>query len=163
MPTRHGVLREGAVAGILGGTAVDLWFFVVDLAAGAPLFTPVALGAALFGLDPGPGARRLQLLLVAGYTVFHYAAFLAVGLLAAGLLHLADREPALLALYFILFEVLELGFHGMVAILHETRLLDGLEWYQIALGNLVASALMGSYLWYSHPVLRHGLRHALSH
>jgi hypothetical protein len=163
MPTRSSMLREGAFTGLLGGSAVSLWFLVVDLIAGTPLFTPSTLGAALFGFQPIPTGWGWVMLLVAGYTVFHYAAFVLVGVGAALLLLLAEREPALLVLLFLLFEVLEVGFYGLVAILHETRLLRGLAWYQIAGGNLVASGVMGSHLWHAHPALRFRLGPSLSH
>lgn len=41
-------LREGVTVGLIGAAIVMLWFFLVDLAAGAPLRTPALLGAALF-------------------------------------------------------------------------------------------------------------------
>jgi hypothetical protein len=157
------VLREGLITGLLGGSSVALWFLIVDAVAGVPLFTPTTLGAALFGVDADALAPGSALLLVAGYTVFHYAAFIAVGCLAAALLHLAEQQPEVLALLVVLFVIIEMGFYGLVAALNATRLLNGLEWYQIALGNLLASVLMGTYLWRAHPELRAGLDRALSH
>lgn len=163
MWTRHGVLREGLITGLLGGSGVALWFLVVDAVAGVPLFTPSTLGAALFAQDVDSLSPLGSLLVVAGYTVFHYAAFVAVGCLAVVLVHLSERQPEVLALFFILFVMIEMGFYGLVAVFSATRLLNGLEWYQIALGNLLATFLMGSYLWRTHPALRAGLGDALSH
>lgn len=162
MPQRHSTLREGFFTGILGASTVAVWFLIVDTVAGAPLFTPTMLGAALFRVDPEAITPQVALLLVAGYTVFHFAAFIAVGTLAVFLLDLAERQPALLALFVVFFVVFQTGFYGMVAVLHEVRLLNGLEWYQIAIGNLLASVVMGSYLWYSHPALRSDLQDALT-
>jgi len=34
----HSIVREGAIAGFLGATAVAIWFFIVDLIAGRALF-----------------------------------------------------------------------------------------------------------------------------
>ena len=51
----HSIVREGLIAGFLGATAVAVWFFVVDLIGGRPLFTPNALGEGLlsiFGRSP---------------------------------------------------------------------------------------------------------------
>jgi len=163
MQNRHGVLREGLVTGLLGGSGVALWFLLVDAVAGAPLYTPTALGAALFALDPEALSPVASLLVIAGYTAFHYAAFVAVGCVAVLLIHLAEKQPEVLALFLILFVVMEMGFYGLVAAFSATRLLNGLEWYQIALGNLLATLLMGSYLWRTHPALRTGFGDALSH
>ena len=60
----------------------------------------------------------------------------------------------------ILFVAIELGFYGVVAMLQET-VLGNFAWYQILAGNLLAAALMGTYLWRSHPLLKRGLVSAL--
>src|SRR5882762_1407241 len=43
----HPLLAQGLVTGLIGAGVVALWFFALDLAAGHPLRTPAALGAAL--------------------------------------------------------------------------------------------------------------------
>ena len=91
----HSVLREGAVAGAIGATAVAVWFFIVDLIGGRPLFTPQILGAGLmsvFGQSPEPAAVN-----VIAYTIFHYAVFILVGMLAVFLVHAGERRPSVLA------------------------------------------------------------------
>ena len=72
------------LVGLAGAVAVALWFFVYDLAEGTPFRTPALLGAALFeGLrDP---AALTTLALVLEYTAVHGLAFLAFGLVSAGL------------------------------------------------------------------------------
>jgi hypothetical protein len=159
MPTQsHSIVREGMVAGVLGATAVAVWFFIVDLIGGRPLFTPRVLGEGLLSVfGRSPEAEVTQ---VIAYTVFHYAIFLLVGLLAAVLVHAGERRPSVLAGSMILFVAFELGFHGLVALLQET-VLGNLAWYQILAGNLLAAALMGTYLWRAHPALRKGLVSAL--
>src|SRR5687768_8301919 len=159
MPTKsHSILREGAVAGVIGATAVAVWFFVVDMVGGRPLFTPQVLGQGLlsiFGSSPEPAAVN-----VIAYTIFHYVAFSLVGILAVFLIHTGERMPSVLAGSLILFVAIELGFYGMVALLQET-VLGNFAWYQILAGNLLAAALMGTYLWRSHPLLKRGLVSAL--
>lgn len=162
MAVRSRVLREGCVSGVLGASVVALWFLLVDTLAGAPFFTPTMLGAALLRVDPATAAPGLAFGLVAAYTVFHFAAFLGVGTLAAFLIQAAEREPALFAAFFIFFVVFQTGFYGLVAVLNAVQLLHGMEWYQIAVGNLLASAVMGGYLWHAHPALKPGLADALS-
>src|SRR6185312_9338611 len=98
---RTPALREGVTVGLIGAAIVMLWFFIVDLAAGAPLRTPALLGAALFDgarvAVVSPTAR-----LVVGYTAVHLVGFMAMGLGVAGLFALAEREKRVLALLFML-------------------------------------------------------------
>jgi hypothetical protein len=154
----HSVVREGVVAGVLGATAVAVWFFIVDLIGGRALFTPTTLGAGLlsiFGRSPEP-----QVMNVIAYTIFHYAVFILVGIIAVILVHAGERSPSVLAGSMILFVAIELGFYGMVAMLEET-VLGNLAWYQILAGNLLAAVLMGTYLWRGHPAMKDGLVRAL--
>ena len=164
---RRSVYQEGIIAGLLGATAVALWFLVVDMFAGRPLHTPEILGRALLGVfgreragvtDAGDDSA---LLVVAVYTVFHYAAFILVGILAAAVVRAGEREPSLLAGALILFVAFEIGFYGITALLSETDALGNLAWYQIGLANLVAALVMGVYLWRSNPALGRTLDHAL--
>ena len=154
----HSIVREGVVAGFLGATAVAVWFFVVDLIAGRPLYTPTILGEGLisiFGKSPEAPAVN-----VIWYTIFHYAAFTLVGIIAVILVHAGERMPSVLAGSMILFVAIELGFYGLVALLQES-VLGNFAWYQILAGNLLAALLMGTYLWRSHPAMREGLVRAL--
>ncbi len=147
------VIREGGIAGILGGLAVAGWFFFVDLAQDRVLYTPGALGSALFGGAATPEAVRVTASTVLGYTAVHFAGYIAMGLVFAALVTQAEKRPPLLmglVLLFITFETLLLG---MVAIL-AAWLLDVLAWWSIALSNIVAAGIMAVYLWRSHPRLR---------
>jgi hypothetical protein len=107
-------LREGITVGLIGAAIVMLWFFIVDLAAGAPLRTPALLGAALFD-----GARHADAVtptarLVVGYTALHLAGFVALGLGVVGLVALAERETRVLALIFMFGCCLAVVFLSMV-------------------------------------------------
>ncbi len=157
----HPVLREGVIAGLIGATAVALWFLVVDVIAGEPLFTPATLGRALLSVLGPATAGETVLGAVIVYTIFHYAAFIAVGLIAAVVVQVAETEPSVLAGFLILFVVFELAFHGFVALLQHTTPLGDLAWYQVLAGNLLAATAMGTYLWKMHPALREELRHAM--
>jgi len=159
----RGVLREGAATGLLGAAGVAAWFLVIDTVAGHPLFTPDALGRMLFaplGAHPAPGGIHPGI--VAGYTLFHCAVFVGVGLLAALLVRVAERQPVVLALFVVLFAIIEMGFYGLTAVLDTTGVLGGMAWWQVAGGNLVATALMGAYLWRRHPALAPEIDLALS-
>lgn len=158
---RHTILTDGVAAGVLGATSVAAWFLTIDLLLEHPFFTPLVLGRALFRLF-GPGALTAPAVpIVFGYTVFHYAAFVAAGLLVAAIVRLAEDEPTVLAGALILFVVFEVGFHALLSTFRAFPVLGELAWYTVAIGNLLAAAVMGTYMWRTHPALREELRMAL--
>lgn len=154
-----GLLREGITAGVLGALAVALWFVLVDVVAGRPLYTPALLGAIVAG-DGDPelvaeGGRRLTF--AALYTPIHFLVFSIFGVIVAALVRQAARVPSIAILLFLVFVAFEVAFAGAVAML-EQGVLGGLAWSQVLVGNLVAAAVMGAYLLRRHP-----LRQAWSH
>lgn len=157
------VYRQGITAGCIGATAVAVWFLIVDSIAGRPFFTPSVLGHTLLStfnrsFTVGQESEQLTILF---YTLFHYAAFIVVGILITIMVNAAEKTPSILGGFFILFVAFELGFHGLVALIQQTTALGDLAWYQIMLGNLVAAVAMGTYLLRKHPELREEMRHAL--
>lgn len=157
----HPLLHDGIVAGLIGASCIAVWFLVVDLIGGHPFFTPATLGRDLLGvLGPGAdGDGAVMAVLV--YTVFHVAAFMLVGLVAALIVSLARREPSILLGFVVLFVATEVGFYGYVGLMREVSDLGRLAWYQVMLGNLVAAAAMGYYFWRTHRELGDEFRHSL--
>jgi len=141
---RRSVLREGIVAGLIGAAVVALWFFVYDLARGRPFHTPSLLGAFVFyGADtPAPAEPALGAIL--GYTVLHGLAFIAFGVIAASLMAVSEREPALFVGFIILFACFEAFFFAMVQVFGLSKTGE-LTWWSVLIGNLLASVAM---LWY---------------
>lgn len=160
--TRNGVVREGVLAGLLGAAGVALWFFVVDLLAGEPFYTPNTLGAAALSMFGDPRPTDTQALHVIVYTIFHVVAFMLVGIIAAAIVRASEREPSVLAGALILFVAIQVLFYGFTALLAQRELLGRLAWYQVWAANLVAAVLMGTYLWRAHPALGRGLSQALA-
>lgn len=149
----HGAIRDGIVAGILGGVAVAVWFFLLDLVLGRLLYTPAALGSALFHGATTTADVQVTAATVLGYTAVHFAGFILVGIVFAALVIRAEKSPPLLmglALLFVTFETLLLGLVAIVA----AWLLEALAWWSIGVGNLLAAAVMAFYLWRTHPRLR---------
>ena len=155
------VVREGVIAGIIGATCVAVWFFIIDLVAGHPLFTPTTLGQALFSLfRPAPWVAS-PVVAVVGYTIVHYVAFIVVGIVAADVVAWAGRDPALLLGFVLLFVAFEVGFYGFVALLQQASALGSLAWSQVMVGNLISAVAMGLYMWRVHPRLHEQFAHAL--
>lgn len=157
---RHSAIREGIIAGVIGATAVAAWFFIVDIIAGNPFYTPEVLGRGVLSVLGPPGAES-PALVVAFYTLIHYAAFIFIGVLAAAIVHATEKQPSLLAGALILFVAAEVAFYGFTAMLAETDALGTLAWYQIGLANLLAAILMGGYLWRTHPAIGGRLSYVL--
>lgn len=152
----HQIVREGLVAGLVGAVAVAAWFFFFDLTQGRPLFTPAALGSALFLGASTLEAVEISFWTIAGYSVFHIAAFMVVGLVASVIVWQAESTPPFILGAILLFVAFEALFLGLLAVVAEF-LLGPLAWWSIAVGNLLAVAAMGYYLWVKHPGLKAAL------
>lgn len=157
---RHKLMRDGIVAGMLGATAVAVWFLGVDMLYAQPLATPTALGRGLLRLF-GPIDGTSNAMFIVAYTVFHYAAFIAAGLLVSLIVHTAQTHPPVLAGAMMLFVAFELGFYGISSALSESPFLGALGWAQVATGNVIAALVMGVYMWRTHPELKGELAVAL--
>ncbi len=160
MSTTESVTREGARAGIAGALAVAVWFFFVDLIKGHPLATPQALGAALVGVlraneELGPMTH------LAVYTIFHFAAFIVIGIVAAAAVRASDREPSIIAGFLFLFVVMEVGAIGYIYVLSKGSALGNLAWYQVGAANLLSAIVMGKVLLRKHPEAVHRANEAL--
>ena len=157
---RHTIMRDGITAGALGATAVAVWFLGVDMLYAHALATPEALGRGLLRLFGPPGMEG-RMVFVVGYTVFHYIAFIATGLLISVIVHWAQSAPTVLAGAMMLFVAFEIGFYGLSAALQESPFLGALGWAQVGTGNLIAAVVMGTYMWRTHPELKSELSYAL--
>jgi len=153
-------VREGIIAGLIGATSIAIWFLIVDTFEGRPFYTPTVLGIGLLSVF-GPRGDEGAVAQVIAYTIFHYGVFLGIGVLVSYIVHRAEQDDTVLAVALILFVALEAGFYGLVAVLSESRQLGSLAWYQVLVGNLIAAATMGTYVWRTHPELRRELEHAL--
>ena len=157
----HPLLHDGIIAGLIGAAAIAVWFLIVDTIAGHPFRTPAALGNGLLDVFGPTDATDSMLTFVLVYTIFHFGAFMFVGLLAALIVHLAKREPSILLGFVVLFVATEIGFYGFTGLLHEASSLKSLAWYQVMLGNLIAASAMGYYFWHTHRELGDEFRHSL--
>jgi hypothetical protein len=158
---RNSIVRDGIVAGVLGATAVALWFLGVDSLYATPLATPAALGRGLLRLFGPPGGEGMVTFVVA-YTIFHYFAFILAGLIVSIVVHWAQSSPTVLAGALILFVAFEIGFYGISSALAQSPFLGALGWGAVAVGNLIAALVMGAYMWRRHPELASELNWALS-
>jgi hypothetical protein len=149
------VYLEGIRAGLVGASVIALWFLLVDTFAGRPLYTPTVLGAALFHGGAGienESAVTPSLELVAGFTWVHYLVFMLIGIGAARLMALAERNPSLGFGIVLFFAVFEFGFL-LVSMVFAEGVLQRLAWPAVVVGNLLAAVGMGVVLWRGHRQL----------
>jgi hypothetical protein len=153
---QRSVLREGIVAGLIGATVVAVWFLVFDAARGRAFLTPALLGAAVFQGVTSPVGVEVAAGNVVGYTILHGLAFIAFGVIAASVMAVSEREPALFVAFIILFACFEVFFFGVVGALGKS-MLGALVWWAILVGNLLASVAMLWYLFRAHRALPQSL------
>src|SRR5258706_2107618 len=144
------ILREGFIAGCIGAAAVAVWFLVVDLINGQPLFTPAMLGIAVFGGETGSDCVVVEPGRIFGCTMIPVSAFVVVGCVAAALAAEVEYAPSTLFLVIVGFCFFEVGFYILVALLAKP-LLGYLPWWYVAIGNGLAALGMGYFLWRGDP------------
>ncbi|MGH7466856.1 MAG: hypothetical protein ACRENP_02620 [Longimicrobiales bacterium] len=149
----HRIIREGLIAGVVGAVVVAAWFLVIDLVQGRVLFTPAALGSAVFLGARSAADIQVNVPMVLAYTGIHLAAFLGTGFIASALISEAEKDPPMLLGLVLLFVTFEVLFFGLIAIM-ASWLLDSIRWWTILVANLVAAFAMGWYLWKAHPNLQ---------
>jgi hypothetical protein len=139
------ILGDGTMAGVIGASAIALFFLVVDTARREALFTPSVMASALLRGEAPSQTPEIDLSMVAAYSVLHGAAFVAVGILAAWATALRRASVATFTLAIALFAGLELGFLFTCAIV-EPRLLEAVGVAPATVGNLLAAVGMAAYL-----------------
>ncbi len=145
---------EGVVAGTLGAVTVALWFFVIDMFQGQPLYTPTVLATALLSGEPNTtvaGAQAMRLTI--GFTFVHWLLFTALGGFASWMLGVAERNANLAFGILLLFVFMEIGFLAVVAIFAQP-VMQVLSWQMVLIGNLLATAIMGFYFWRRHAHMK---------
>jgi hypothetical protein len=152
MTHHHSLAREATDAGFLGAVAVFLWFLVLDSIAGQPLRTPNLLGQAIVHGDPYavPG---LDFISIVAYSVLHLIGFTLLGFLLVWLVHQAIRQPTVLFALLLGFVMFEVVFVGVAYLVVHAIGADGLTWWSLVIGNLVAILAMGIYLKRHHRII----------
>jgi hypothetical protein len=153
----HPLLSKGLMTGMVGAAVVAVWFFFLDVMAGAPFTTPVALGSALLFGASNADSAALNLGIVAAYTIVHVMAFAVAGVIFVAIAEQIERSPSFLLLAVLTAIVLEAVVVTSLA-LDAQWVLGTLGIWSVFLGNLLAVGAMGWYVWRTHPILRHTLR-----
>jgi hypothetical protein len=148
------VLREGVVAGVIGGAVVACWFLLLDAIRGDPLRTPRFLGSAMLGQTDPVGAML-------SYTIVHGIVFILFGIAGAFLLSGAEARPVFLFPFVMLYMAFEFFFFAVVLILSRWVLAELAGW-AVVVGNLLAGVAMLTYYFQKHRSLAGRVAHALA-
>ncbi|MGH7581971.1 MAG: hypothetical protein ACREL5_01945 [Gemmatimonadales bacterium] len=149
--------REGIITGLLGGAVVALFYFIVDLVRGRVLMTPSVLGEGFILHTPISSTPDTAAILV--YTVFHFGAFIAFGLLLAALVRAS--ETSALARYAVLQVMVAfvLFFYGVLWV--GSEVVRGMfPFIGVLCANILAGAVMWGWLWRHHRALRAAMQRA---
>jgi hypothetical protein len=150
------IYQEGIVAGVLGALTVALWFLVVDMMHGRPFYTPTVLGQVLFGRGVWPATLETMppsLDMVLMFSWVHGLAFAVIGVVAAYLIAVAERNPSLGFGIVLMFVILEACFTVAAMIVAEP-VLRALTWQAILVANFLAAAVIAGYFWLRHPTMQ---------
>jgi len=142
--------KRGIVAGLIGAVVVAVWFFVLDAVAGRPFQTPAALGSSLLFAK---STIEMSARVIIAYCVFHFVAFMLAGLLFVWITERLERRPSFMLfalLFLILGEALALANFATYA----QWGLGSLGVWSVTIANVLAIAVMGWYIWATHPRLR---------
>jgi hypothetical protein len=151
------ILLDGLFTGMIGALAVAIWFLIIDLMNGRPLFTPALLGTVLLhGSQAAAQTIFIAPVEIAAYTAFHFLAFLFVGLALSYLVTLFERFPIMFFVILVLFLCLQVGFFFLNLALG-AQLLGKLSPWSVIVGNVLAAAGMAAFLWRRHPSVMRGI------
>lgn len=157
LAARHPVVRDGVIAGLIGAVTFAVWFLVIDAISRRPFFTPGALGSLVLLGAGSPTEVQISLATVLGFTLIHLTVFVLLGLIAAALFIGAERQPALMLAFVLVFATLAAAYVGLIP-LTAFWLSERLGWWALLGGGVFAAVAMVAYLWWQHPAVVERLR-----
>lgn len=149
MLSRH-PLREGAIAGALGATAIAAWTFAIDALTDRIGVTAALIGAWIYQvLGAGFGGRGFAAHVVT-WLVALYIGVIVIGIVASYLYNGAERKPSLAFGLIVLILVLELILLNLTGLASQSPIFGGRAWIYGLFGNVLAALVMGRFLWRKH-------------
>ncbi|HSK20216.1 MAG TPA: hypothetical protein VK912_13770 [Longimicrobiales bacterium] len=151
----HGVVRNGAIAALLGFGVVALFFAVASALAGqSPFHIAALLGGSLFF---GRGADVIvEPAAILAYSGVHLLVFLAAGIFMAWLARIS--EHLMEGWYLALSLAIYVGAHVVVVpAMFDEPVRSQLPLWLVTAATTAAALLMGAYLWKAYPGLRTGM------
>ena len=153
----HAIGKEGLVSGLLGGSAVAVWFLLLDAIAGRALYTPNVLGQVVVFRNLEPVTDRLDIAAILAYSAIHFISFIVFGLAVAVLMRLATNQPYFRIAMLILLVTFEFFFAFFMLMLSEITA-QAFPFWVVLTANGLAILSMGIYFYRKHPALIDALR-----
>lgn len=154
--SRTRLIIDGAVAGLVGGTVIAVWFFVFDAVQGEPLKTPAILSSALLHGSTQASLTSPVWQLVAQYMAVHYLAFAIIGAVAALLMAATETHSELFGTLFLFTIGFEVFFIALVMLLGPAAQ-AAVSWWKGMIGNLMAATAIMAYFFWRQPQLASNL------
>jgi hypothetical protein len=146
------VVGDGVFAGLVGASAVALWFLAVDAVLREALYTPSMVAGALLRGTPAAAEQSVDLTMVAAFTALHSFLFILFGIAASWIVDQFQHTPDMPLISIAIFVALEGGFVIATKLLVPDVAATIGHGY-IVVGNAFAAVGMGLYLrgWQRHP------------
>ena len=139
------VLGDGFYAGATGAAVVALFFLAADAIQRDPFYTPSLVGSVLFkGAAPGPEVR-VDLAMVALFSIVHAGAFVVFGTVYDWVLSRLRETPDLPLIAISCFVLLELGIVATASVL-APGLAEEIGYGYIGAANALAAIGMAVWL-----------------
>ena len=135
-PSDRKAITEGFISGLVAGTVVIVWFFLVDVMAGDAFHTPLAMARIILGESSGASESQLVLL----YTVLHYGVFAGLGVPTAWILFKLRVAPSLWLGALFGLGVLDAAYY-MTLLFTSRNILTVLPPFHVLGANLVAGKI----------------------
>ncbi len=144
------LLYDAFYGAAVGGSTIAIFFLVVDLIAGHPLFTPSLIGTVLVTGADAAAVTEVRLDMVAYFSAAHFGSFLALGAVVSLMCRwtgLSKTSPR--AVVAVVFTLLTAGFLvGGRLLIPGVGAVIGLP--AILAANLVTAFSMAAFLKWAH-------------
>jgi len=150
------LVYDAFFGGGFGGSTIALFFLVMDVLEGRPLYTPAMLGSVLFTGVAAASVETIRLDMVSFFSMLHFATF---ALLAGGLSYVSRVSRAVeghtLVMAAMVFSVLTAAI--LVADwLFMPGVVEALGYGQVIFGNVLTGLALASFMKWSHRPGRYG-------
>ena len=134
----------------IAGSVVALYFLVVDFANGHVFFTPSLMGQVLFQGAEAQAVTRVDLAMVAAFTILHFIGFGLVGAAISFTVHEVEihlKHPAIdLGVLFVAFEIVFLILVPLVM----PGVIQVVGFWNVTISNMIAAAGISGFLMIEH-------------